>query len=70
VARLVGQERAESTFDAWCQRVQESGVPALASFSASLVTDEAAVLQALKAEVEFGLPAARIICPPCVLANI
>lgn len=51
--RLV-QQRAESEFDAWCQRVQESGVPELVSFSASLLTDEAAVRQALKSEWSNG----------------
>lgn len=40
--RLV-QQRAEKDFDAWCQRVKEHGVPELAGFSASLLTDEAAV---------------------------
>ena len=51
--RLV-QQRAESDFEAWCQRVQESGVPELASFAASLKRDEAAVRQALKSEWSNG----------------
>lgn len=48
------QQRTESDFDAWCQHVRESGVPELVSFAASLMTDEAAVRQALKSEWSNG----------------
>lgn len=51
--RLV-QQRAEKDFDAWRQQVRESGVPEFASFAASLMTDEAAVRQALKSEWSNG----------------
>lgn len=48
------RERAECSFDAWRESVGENQIPEMQNFAESLMTDEAAVRQALKSEWSNG----------------